>query len=68
MLLNFISKLINTNSVENGCTLEKTFLDDSKLKDFASRFELIKELDNINGSALVSLDKLKIVFENLFYK
>jgi len=56
VLRNFIAKLINTNSVENGFTLDKTFLDVSKVKDFKSGFELIKGLDNINGSSLVGLD------------
>lgn len=56
MLRNFISKLINTNSVQNGCTLDTLFLDVRKVKDFASGFELIKGLDNINGSAIVGLD------------
>lgn len=42
--------------MQNGCTLDTLFLDVRKVKDFASGFELIKGLDNINGSAIVGLD------------
>lgn len=58
VLQQFIDKLINQDVVQNGLSLDKTFLDVGKVVDFASGFEIIKGLDNtaINGSALVGLD------------
>jgi len=58
VLKNFISRLVKQDVVQNGCTLDRTFLDIGKVKDFQSGFDLIKGMDTsvINGSALVGLD------------
>lgn len=58
MLKNFINKLIGQDVVQNGTSLDGTFLNIEKVTDFESGFEIIKSLDNtaINGSALVGLD------------